>query len=93
VIAPEDFGLDRLGAESLAGADATANARVIESILRGEPHPARGVIVLNAAAALVVAQGAPPKDAAAAAARALSSGQAMSTLERWRAAADRARTP
>jgi anthranilate phosphoribosyltransferase len=91
VITPEDFGLPRLAPEVLAGGDAAANARVIESILRGEPHPARGAIVLNAAAAVVVAQNKEPKEATALAERALSSGSAMGALERWRAAALRAR--
>jgi anthranilate phosphoribosyltransferase len=91
VVTPEDFGLPRLGPEALAGADAASNAKVIEAILRGELHPARGAVVLNAAAAYVVACGAEPKEAAAAADRALASGQAMATLERWRASAARVR--
>ncbi len=91
VITPEHFGLPRLAPEVLAGADAAANAKVIESILRGEAHPARGAVVLNAAAAYVVARGADPQEAAAAADRALASGLAMSALERWRASAARVR--
>jgi anthranilate phosphoribosyltransferase len=91
VVTPEDFGLPRLGPEALAGSDAASNARVIESILRGEPHPARGSIVLNAAAAFVVARGVDPKEAAGAAERAISSGRALATLEGWRAAVLRAK--
>src|SRR5689334_17986300 len=91
VVTPEDFGLTRLGPEALIGGDAASNAKVIESILRGEPHPARGAVVLNAAAAYVVARGVDPKEAADAADRAIASGRAMSTLERWRAAAARLR--
>jgi anthranilate phosphoribosyltransferase len=91
VVTPDDFGLPRVGADALAGADAAANAKVIEAILRGEPHPARGAIVLNAAAALVVAQRKEPRGAAIEADRALSSGRALATLERWRAVALRAR--
>jgi anthranilate phosphoribosyltransferase len=91
VVTPEDFGLPRLGPEALTGSDAAGNARVIESILRGEPHPARGAIVLNAAAAFVVARGVDPKDAASAAERAISSGRAMATLDGWKAAAVRAK--
>ena len=48
-----------------AGGDSAANARAIESILRGEPHPARSAVAINAAAAVVVARGGEPKDAAA----------------------------
>jgi anthranilate phosphoribosyltransferase len=92
VVTPEDFGLSRIGPEALAGADAAGNAKVIESILRGEAHPARGAIVLNAAAAYVVARGVDPKEAAAAAERAIATGQALATLERWRASAARVRT-
>jgi anthranilate phosphoribosyltransferase len=92
VITPEDFGLPRLAPDALAGADAPANAKVIESILRGEGHPARGAIVLNAAAAYVVARGVDPKEAAAAADRTIASGQAMASLERWRASAARMRS-
>ncbi len=91
VVTPEDFGLVRLDVSALTGGDASANARVIEAILRGEPHAARGAIVLNAAAAYVVARGVEPKAAAQAADRAITSGTAMTTLERWRAAAGRAR--
>jgi anthranilate phosphoribosyltransferase len=91
VITPEDFGLSRLGPEALAGGDAAGNAAAIESILRGQPHPARGAVVLNAAAAYVVARGADPKEAAAAADRAIASGQAIAVLERWRASAARVR--
>jgi anthranilate phosphoribosyltransferase len=91
VITPEDFGLPRLGPEALAGADAAANAKVIESVFRGERHAAKGAIVLNAAAALVVARGGDLKEAARSAEQAIASGQAMGTLERWRAAAARAK--
>jgi anthranilate phosphoribosyltransferase len=91
IVTPEDFGLSRAAPHAIAGADCTANAKAIESILRGEPHPARSAIVLNAAAAAVVARGLAPKDAAAEVESALTSGRAYATLERWRAAAARAR--
>jgi anthranilate phosphoribosyltransferase len=91
VITPEQFGLPRIGAEALVGGDAAANAKIIESILRGESHPARSAVVLNAAAGYVVARGTDPKEAAAAAERAIASGQALASLERWRASAARVR--
>jgi len=91
VVTPDDFGLPRLDASSLKGGDAPSNAKAIEAILRGEAHPARGAVVLNAAAAYVVARSADPKEAARAADQAIASGRAMTTLERWRAAAGRAR--
>jgi anthranilate phosphoribosyltransferase len=90
VVVPEDFGLGRSAPGSLTGGDAAANAVAIKAILRGERHPARDAVVLNAAAALVVARGDRLPDAAAEAARALDTGLAFATLERWRAAARRA---
>ena len=91
IVTPEDFGLSPVGAHTVAGADSGANAKAIEAILRGEPHPARNAVVLNAAAAAVVARGGDPRDAAAQVAEVLASGRAFATLERWRAAAARAR--
>jgi anthranilate phosphoribosyltransferase len=91
IVTPEDFGLPRAAVQAIAGADCAANAKAIESILRGETHPARSAIVLNAAAAAVVAQGSDPKDATAQVEETLASGRALATLERWRAAAARAR--
>jgi anthranilate phosphoribosyltransferase len=91
IVTPEDFGLLRVGVQAIAGADCAGNARAIESILRGEPHPARSAVVLNAAAATVVAQGGDPKEATARIEEVLASGRAFATLERWRTAAARAK--
>jgi anthranilate phosphoribosyltransferase len=91
IVTPEDFGLSRVDVKAITGADCAANAVVITAILRGEPHPARSAVVLNAAAAAVVAQGGEPKDATARVEEALASGRAFATLEQWRAAAARAR--
>jgi len=49
------LGLTRASNSRLAGGTPAENARIIESILRGEPGARRDVVVLNAAAALVVA--------------------------------------
>lgn len=84
---PEDFGLPRCREEDLRGGDASENARIILGILRGDSHPARPAIVLNAAAAYVVATGAPPREAAALAHDAIAKGRALETLERWKAIA------
>ncbi len=54
-IEPLDFGLARTTAESLHGGDAEHNAKIVRSILEGEPGPRRDVVLLNAAAALQVA--------------------------------------
>jgi anthranilate phosphoribosyltransferase len=87
IVTPEDFGLRRGGVHAIAGGDAAANAKAIECILRGEPHPARDAVVLNAAAAVVVAQQDDPKEAAARVEAALATGLAFAVLERWRSVA------
>ena len=52
---PGDAGLEQAPLHALAGGDAQQNARLIESLLQGEPGPRRDVVLLNAAAALVIA--------------------------------------
>ena len=49
------LGLTRAPNQRLAGGTPDENARIIESVLQGEPGARRDVVVLNAAAALVVA--------------------------------------
>jgi len=49
------LGLTKAANSRLAGGTPAENARIIETILRGEPGARRDVVVLNAAAALVVA--------------------------------------
>jgi len=87
-LTPEDFGLSRSPAGAIAGAEPAHNARVLESILKNEAHPARDAILLNAAAALVVALGIEPKAATERARGALESGAAAETLQRLRRAAN-----
>jgi len=91
VIAPEDFGIERVPASAIAGGDVATNARALGAILEGEPHPARSAVVLNAAAALAVATGESPRACADRARRAIDQGAARETLERWRRAAKLAR--
>jgi anthranilate phosphoribosyltransferase len=91
VVTPEDFGLTRLARSAIAGGDAENNARALLAILSGEPHPARDAVILNAAAALVVATGEAPRACAERARRAVEGGAALTTLERWKAAARRVR--
>jgi anthranilate phosphoribosyltransferase len=86
-LAPEDFGLARSPAGAIVGAEPAHNARVLEAILRGEDHPARDAILLNAAAGLVVALGLEPKAATERARSVLDSGAAHETLCRLRSAA------
>lgn len=87
----EDFGLERCQPADLRGGDAGENAAAILSILRGEAHPARTAVVLNAAAAYVVASEAPLREAAALAEHAIASGAAYQALERWKAIASAAK--
>ena len=49
------LGLTRAPNQRLAGGTPEENARIIESVLQGEPGARRDVVVLNAAAAFVVA--------------------------------------
>jgi len=83
-VAPEDFGLEPSPAGAIRGADPAENARVLEEVLAGKPHPARDAFVLNAAAALVVADGIEPRAAADRAREALESGAARRVLEDWK---------
>ncbi|MDR7598211.1 MAG: anthranilate phosphoribosyltransferase [Armatimonadota bacterium] len=52
---PEDAGLPRHPAQAVRGGEASQNARLALSVLRGEPGAHRDVVLLNAAAALVAA--------------------------------------
>jgi anthranilate phosphoribosyltransferase len=52
-ITPETFGITPSRIETILGGDATTNAAIIESVLKGEHGPRRDVVVINAAAAIV----------------------------------------
>ena len=47
-----DFGLTPAGRESLLVDGPESSARIIRSVLAGQPGPARDIVVMNAAAAL-----------------------------------------
>jgi anthranilate phosphoribosyltransferase len=53
-INPQDFGLETVGAEALAGGDAPHNAQILGEVLDGKSGPQRDVVLLNASAAIVV---------------------------------------
>lgn len=87
-----DLGIPRASVEDLRGADASFNAAVARSVLRGESGPVRDAVVLNAAAALAAYHGldgdlegllaaALPRAAAS-----VDTGAAAAALERWVAA-------
>ncbi len=80
-IQPEDFGINR-NAASLEGGDASANAAIMQSILKGDASPYRDVVILNAAAGLVAAgEFSDFKNAAKAAAESIDSGAAAKKLK------------
>ena len=80
---PAEFGLAKATPESLKGADAVTNTGIVRGVLKGDPGPARDVVLLNAGAALLVGGKADTvKDGIAAAARAIDSGAAMAVLEK-----------
>lgn len=69
----KDFGLARVPSRHLAGSDKESNARVIQMILEGGRHPARDVVIANAAALIWISErayGGKPYALKAAAARA-----------------------
>ncbi len=86
-VTPADFGLQPIPLEALAGGDAMTNASIARRILHGEQVPGRTAVLLNAGAALcVTGMVAEPREGAERAARAIDSGAAWQTLERWIAA-------
>ncbi len=91
VVAPEDFGIDRVPIAAIAGGDIGANARALSAILDGENHPARGGVILNAAAALAAATGDDLRACAERARATIDTGRARATMDVWRRAAVRAR--
>ncbi len=52
---PEALGLRRAKTAALGGAEPSANAALVEGVLRGEPGARRDVVLLNAGAAMVAA--------------------------------------
>ncbi|WP_341241212.1 anthranilate phosphoribosyltransferase [uncultured Nocardioides sp.] len=86
---PAELGLAPATTDDLRGGDAAHNADVVRRVLAGERGPVREAVLLNAGAALAVHDepAADPLPALAAgierAARAVDSGAAASTLQRW----------
>jgi anthranilate phosphoribosyltransferase len=85
-VVPEALGLRRAATTELAGGDPTANARLVEAVLTGEPGPRRDVVLLNAGAALALAGRADSiADGVVLAAATIDGGAAARFLERLRA--------
>jgi anthranilate phosphoribosyltransferase len=85
-IVADRLGLMAAPTSALAGGDAAANARRVESILAGERGPARDVVLLNAGAGFLAASRAGDlQQGIAMAAATIDAGTAAAFLERLRA--------
>jgi anthranilate phosphoribosyltransferase len=94
IVAPEDFGVSRAPLEAIRGGTPQENARLIHSLLAGEPGPRLDIVVANAAAALVVTGIAEDfRSAAELARRAVSSGEAQKKLDQLRDFSQKHTTP
>lgn len=81
-IHPAEFGIAKGTVDDLLGGDASVNATIIKTILRGSKGPERDVVLLNAGVGLFVAEKAGSvREGIAAAAEAIDSGAARQTLE------------
>ena len=81
-ITPLEFELSPATLASIAGGDATENARIVREVLGGEKSPRRDVVLMNAAAALVAAGKADHlKDGVAIAKESIDSGRASEKLD------------
>jgi anthranilate phosphoribosyltransferase len=84
-ISPEDLGLAAAKIDAIAGGDAAENAKIIESIFRGERGPRRDIVLLNSAPALVAGGAAKTwKEGLEVAAEAIDSGAALKKLQELR---------
>ena len=82
-VTPETFGLNTAKISDIKGGTAAENARILLSVLKGSPGPARDVVLLNAAAALTAAGRAKNfKEGIRLAAESIDSGSAMDKLKR-----------
>lgn len=78
---PDDFGLAPCRLEELRVEGPEESAAVIRAVLRGEPGPARRIVLANAAAALLAAEKASSlSEGVAEAAQAIDSGRALGVL-------------
>jgi anthranilate phosphoribosyltransferase len=85
MMTPEDFGIPSARIDGIFGGNASENAKIIESIFRGERGPKRDVVLLNTAPALVAAGAASTwKDGIRLAAESIDSGATLRKLEELR---------
>ena len=55
-LSPEEFGFEKCPADRLTAADPAECAAIVTAVLKGEPGPARDVVLLNGGAALCVSE-------------------------------------
>lgn len=80
---PEDLGYPQATSSDIAGGMPDENARRLVEVLRGEPSPARDIIVINSGAAVYVSGLASTlRKGASMAEEAIDSGEALKTLKR-----------
>jgi len=85
-LTPEELGLPRAEAASIAGGRPEENAAITTAVLRGEDGPRQEIVLANAAAALVAAEiAAGWREGVELARRAVASGAAYEKLEMLRA--------
>lgn len=85
MMTPEDFGIPPAKLEAILGGDAAENAKIIESVFRGEHGPRRDVVLLNTAPGLVAGGAANTwKEGIRLAAESIDSGAALKKLEELR---------
>ncbi len=53
---PEEFGFEKCPAERLTASDPAECAAIVTAVLKGEPGPARDVVLINSGAALCVSE-------------------------------------
>ena len=83
-ISPEYFGMELASKEDLVGGDASENAEITLSILKGEKGPRRNAVLLNSAAGLYVAGKVESlRDGVDLAAEMIDSGKALEQLEKF----------
>ena len=83
-VAPQDFGVEPVSVQALAGGDAAQNAEIITRVLAGEEFAPRSAVLINAAASLRVAGVVGDlKEATKIAAAAIDDGSAQRVLARW----------
>ena len=84
-VSPDDFGVAVASLDAIRGGDATANAALIEGLLRGDRGPRRDVVLMNAAAAIVAGGAAESlKEGFQLAAESVDSGSALRKLQALR---------